>query len=229
MTERNDIGPARGDSARTSDRAQRRWAAGRAGLLRRMVDAGRRRVAAGELAPANVFAMLLFAVLAIALFLALVGGTTAYQRISDDDQAARDMRRGTSLIANTVRAVDAADAVTVGEGPEGRALVLVEHLDSGTFETRLYLHDGWVVEEYTLAGAPYDPDGAARVVESEAFSFEVQPTAVRVACDEGETVVALRADGAVADGALDGVADDAGAVSADRAPSATADATEGGE
>ena len=54
-------------------------------------------------------------------------------------------------------------------------------------------------------------------------------TAVRVACDEGETVVALRADGAVADGALDGVADDAGAVSADRAPSATADATEGGE
>ena len=36
MTERNDIGPARGDSARTSDRAQRRWAAGRAGLLRRM-------------------------------------------------------------------------------------------------------------------------------------------------------------------------------------------------
>ena len=77
------------------------------------------------------------------------------------------MRMGTSLIANTVRAVDAVDAVTVGEGPEGRALVLVEHLDSGTFETRLYLHDGWIVEEYAVAGSPYDPAGAVQVAASQ--------------------------------------------------------------
>lgn len=228
MTQRND-------TSRVHDRSrdQRTFTAGRAGLLRRVVDAGRKRMAMGEFAPANVFAMLLFGVLAIALFLALAGGTAAYERIADDDQAARDMRMGTSLIANTVRAVDAVDAVTVGEGPEGRALVLVEHLDSGTFETRLYLHDGWIVEEYAVAGSPYDPPGAVQVAASETFSFEVQPNAVRIDCDEGRTVVALRADGAVADEALlpsdaaDGYAAPAGAAAGGAA--GASDAAEGGE
>ena len=143
------------------------------------------------------------------------------------------MRMGTSLIANTVRAVDAVDAVTVGEGPEGRALVLVEHLDSGTFETRLYLHDGWIVEEYAVAGSPYDPAGAVQVAASETFSFEVQPNAVRIDCDEGRTVVALRADGAVADEALL-PSDAAGAEAAPAGAAAggaagASDAAEGGE
>ena len=225
MTQRND-------TARAHDRDQRTFTAGRAGLLRRVVDAGGKRMAMGEFAPANVFAMLLFGVLAIALFLALVGGTTAYERIAEDDQAARDMRMGTSLIANTVRAVDAADAVTVGEGPEGRALVLVEHLDSGTFETRLYLHDGWIVEEYTPSGSPYDPDGAVQVAASQTFSFEVQGDAVRIDCDAGRTVVALRSDGAVADEALafdDAAAGAAGADAATDGAAAAPDAAEGGE
>lgn len=227
MTQRND-------TARAHDRGrdQRTFTAGRAGLLRRVVDAGGKRMAMGEFAPANVFAMLLFGVLAIALFLALAGGTTAYERIAEDDQAARDMRMGTSLIANTVRAVDAADAVTVGVGPEGRALVLVEHLDSGTFETRLYLHDGWIVEEYTLAGSPYDPASAVQVTASQTFSFEVQGGAVRIDCDAGRTVVALRSDGAVADEALasgDAAAGAAGADTATGGAVAVPDAAEGGE
>ena len=228
MTQRNDTA-----RARDRGRDQQTFIAGRAGLLRRVVDAGGKRMAMGEFAPANVFAMLLFGVLAIALFLALAGGTTAYERIAEDDQAARDMRMGTSLIANTVRAVDAADAVTVGEGPDGRALVLVEHLDSGTFETRLYLHDGWIVEEYAVAGSPYDPAGAVQVAASETFSFEVQPNAVRIDCDEGRTVVALRADGAVADEALlpsDAAGGDAAPVGAAAGGAAGAsDAAEGGE
>lgn len=224
MSGRFDTAPAR-------DSAQHRWDTGRAGLLRRIAAAGRRRMAPGEVASANVFAMLLFALLAIALFLALAGGTTAYQRIVSDDVAARTLRAGTSLIANTVRAVDAADAVETGEGPEGRALVLAEHLDSGTFETRLYLHDGWVVQEYAPAGAAYDPDGAVRMVASETFWFEATPTALRIHCDAGDTVVALRSDGAAADAALQGAAD-AGATAQGGAADAEATApgaTEGGE
>lgn len=188
------------DAEHVRDGDQRRWAAGRAVLLRRMAGAGRRRVAMGKFASINVFAMLLFAVLVLALFLALVSGTTAYRSIVDDDRAARDIRMGTSLVANIVRAADSSGFAAVGEGPEGRALVLKEHLDSGTFETRLYLHDGWIVEEYAVEGAAYDPDNAVRMTPSETFSFEIQPTKVRICCDEGETVVALRADGAVEDG-----------------------------
>ena len=112
-------------------------------------------------------------------------------------------------------------------------MVLVEHLDSGTFETRLYLHDGWIVEEYAVAGSPYDPAGAVQVAASETFSFEVQPDAVRIDCDEGRTVVALRADGAAADEALlppDAAGAEAAPVGAAAGDAAGAsDAAEGGE
>lgn len=168
------------------------WARGRMGLLRRLAGAGRSRWSQGGFSPANLFAMLLFAVLAIALFLALMAGTSVYQRIFGDDQSTADLRRGTSLIANTLRAVDAPSTVTSADGPEGPALVLVEHLATGTFETRLYLHEGWIVQEYAVEGAEYNPDAATPVVESATFSFSIQPEAVRVSCDSGQMTVALR-------------------------------------
>ena len=168
------------------------WARGRMGLLRRLAGAGRSRWSQGGFSPANLFAMLLFAVLAIALFLALMAGTSVYQRIFGDDQSTADLRRGTSLIANTLRAVDAPNTVTSADGPEGPALVLVEHLATGTFEMRLYLHEGWIVQEYAVEGAEYNPDAATPVVESAMFSFNIQPEAVRVSCDSGQVTVALR-------------------------------------
>lgn len=168
------------------------WARGRVGLLRRLAGAGGSRWSQGGFSPANLFAMLLFAVLAIALFLALVAGTSVYRHIFDDDQSTADLRRGTSLVSNTLRAVDAPNTVTSADGPEGPALVLVEHLETGTFETRLYLHEGWIVQEYAVEGAEYNPDAATPVVESTSFSFSIQPEAVRVSCDSGQVTVALR-------------------------------------
>lgn len=148
----------------------------------------------------NVFSLLLFAVLALMLFLVLDAGTTLYQHVNSDRNQANQTRIGTSLLLNTVRAVDETGAVSQADGPEGPALVLTEHLDSGNYETRIYLHDGWIVKEYTLASAPLDPDSSTRLTQSSTFSFEmVGADALRIHTDEGETVIALRSDDAIAD------------------------------
>lgn len=147
--------------------------------------------------PSNAFAIALFAVFALMLFAALVGATSAYRNIADDRASASETRIGTSLLANAVRAADATDAVSSAEGPEGQALVLTEHLASGDFETRLYLSEGWVVQEYAVADAPINPGGAVRLTPSQTFWFETEPTEVRLGCDAGETTVALRSNGAV--------------------------------
>lgn len=153
----------------------------------------------------GAFTIVLFALFAIALLLALVAGTGVYRHINASDEASSDERLGLSLVANAVRATDAADAVSSGAGPEGAALVLTEHLSTGAYETRFYLHDGWIVEEYAVEGAAYDPAGATKVVASSTFSFDVSGNLVRISCDEGDTAVALRSNGAVA------IADNAGA------------------
>ncbi|WP_270575606.1 DUF4860 domain-containing protein, partial [Candidatus Collinsella stercoripullorum] len=101
------------------------------------------------------------------------------------------------LIANAVRATDAAGSVSAAEGPEGPALVLAEHLDSGDYQTRFYLYRGFVVQEYALADAPLAPDAATPVVESASFSFELDEGSglLRVSTDAGEVLVALRSAG----------------------------------
>ena len=193
---------ARENSSQQHDRDQRRWARSRAGLLHRLAKAGKARMINGDFSPANVFAILLFGVLAVALFAALIGASSAYQHIANDSQAANSARLSTSLLSNVVHGNDSVDAVSSMEGPEGRVLVLAEHLDSGTYETRLYLSDGWVVQEYALADAELSPESATRLAQSQTFSFEAEPSLVRIHCDAGETVVALRSHDAVTDAAL---------------------------
>ena len=79
-----------------------------------------------------------------------------------------------------------------GEGPEGDALVLVERLDTGTYETRFFLCDGWLVEQYAVAGAPYETDGATWLAETGSFSFELDDGMLMVSCDAGTARTALR-------------------------------------
>lgn len=153
---------------------------------------------AGTLAVSgHAFTVALFALFVVALLLAILAGTGVYRALRAADGAASDERLSTSLIANAVRATDAAESVSAAEGPEGPALVLTEHLDSGNYQTRFYLYRGFVVQEYALADAPLAPDAATPVVESASFSFELDEGSglLRVSTDPGEVLVALRSAG----------------------------------
>ena len=145
----------------------------------------------------HAFTVALFALFVVALLLAILAGTGVYRALRAADGAASDERLSTSLIANAVRATDAAGSVSAAEGPEGPALVLAEHLDSGDYQTRFYLYRGFVVQEYALADAPLAPDAATPVVESASFSFELDEGSglLRVSTDAGEVLVALRSAG----------------------------------
>lgn len=145
----------------------------------------------------HAFTVALFALFVVALLLAILAGTGVYRALRAADGAASGERLSTSLIANAVRATDAAGSVSAAEGPEGPSLVLTEHLDSGDYQTRFYLYRGFVVQEYALADAPLAPDAATPVVESASFSFELDEGSglLRVSTDAGEVLVALRSAG----------------------------------
>ena len=143
-----------------------------------------------------------FAVALLALFLfALLGsvwvGTTVYQRLNARSEAAADARSPLGVIVNAARATDSTGSVERAVAPSGsEALVLVEHLDTGAYETRFWLEDGWVVEQYAVAGAPYDAESATRVSQSGTFWFEIEGSLLSVGCDAGVARVALRSEGA---------------------------------
>lgn len=140
----------------------------------------------------RLFTALLFALFLIALLVALTAGTDLYRALGDVREQADASRLSTGLIANSVRAADAADAVGTGQGPEGRSLVLTEHLDGGAFETRIYSYEGAIVEEYAPADAAYTPEKASRIVDSVRFSFSYDNGLLTVHTDDGTVQVALR-------------------------------------
>ncbi len=168
----------------------------------------------------RAFMLVLFAVVVLALLGLLALGTNAYRTLAEDRDDAAALRQESGLLLNTVRANDAADAVEEGAGPEGPSLVLVERLDSGTFETRLYAYQGAIMEEYVVAGAEYDPANATRVAASQTFEFSYDATSglLTVVTDAGEACIALRCAGgegaSVFSSTAAGAADDAASASA---------------
>lgn len=74
------------------------------------------------------FEVVLFVIVIALLLVSLMTGMNVYRSLSDARSADAQQRMGLTLITNTVRNTDAIDAVGVGNGPEGQALVLTEFL-----------------------------------------------------------------------------------------------------
>lgn len=140
----------------------------------------------------NYFAGLLMLVFLAILLGALVVGVTIYKQVADVQLSTNEGRLGKQFIANTVRARDAANAVRIGSGPEGPSLVLVEYLDTGTYETRIYLINGAIVEEYAISGTPYDASRAVKLADSSKLLFSYEDGLLTIVTDQGTTEVALR-------------------------------------
>ena len=145
-------------------------------------------------ASSRTFTIALMAVFFVALMAGLAAGVSIYRSVSQVQQSANEMRLESGLLANSVHVADAADAVEVGEGPEGKALVLVERLDSGTYETRIYQYAGNIVQEYAIQGRDYTPERAQVLTPSATFDFSLSDNLLTVSTDQGLFNVALRSD-----------------------------------
>lgn len=138
------------------------------------------------------FTLIIFALFVAALLAALILGTRAYSQISRMSDDVDTRRQALGVVVNSVRASDASGAVGTLDGPEGQALVLTEHLDSGDYETRFYLYQGNLVQEYTLAGTPCTPEKASVLAPSKKFDFTYKDGLLTITTDEGTASVALR-------------------------------------
>lgn len=140
----------------------------------------------------HMFTALLFAVFVLVLLVSITAATRVFDGLHTIQMSANEARLGEGLIANMVHANDEINSVAVGQGPEGRSLVLREVLESGTYETRIYLYEGNILEEYVLEGTAYSPKTATNIVASSTFEFSYENGMLTITTDQGTTKVALR-------------------------------------
>jgi len=143
-------------------------------------------------APARLFTLALLAVFFCALMGGLAAGAGIYSSVVQTKSYTDDVHVQAGLLANTVHMNDSVYAVERGEGPEGPALVLVESLDTGTYETRVYQYKGTIFTEYAIAGRPYNPTSATPLFASKAFEFTFDGELLSMTTDKGTLDVALR-------------------------------------
>ena len=74
----------------------------------------------------HLYPLLLFAIIVLSLLFLVMTGTGLYSAVVDSQTRNREARAALSYLAARVHAADAAGAVSVGEGPEGAALLLRE-------------------------------------------------------------------------------------------------------
>ncbi|MCI1666232.1 MAG: DUF4860 domain-containing protein [Atopobiaceae bacterium] len=142
----------------------------------------------------RTFTVVLMALFVIALLLSATVLVSVYSSVTSMSEET-DAKRSLDLIANTIRSADERGAWSEGTGPEGPSIVLTRSTDGGSYETRIYLYQGEVMEEYALAGSDYSPAKADAVASSSTFDVSYDSGLVTVTTDQGSTSVALRSEG----------------------------------
>lgn len=140
----------------------------------------------------RLLSTVLLAVFFIVLMVGLSAGIGIFREVSGLQEATTAQQLRTGLLSNTVHMNDLHGAVGRGQGPEGDALVLTEELESGTYETRIYLYQHQIVQEYAIAGRAYNPERAEAIAESETFGFGYEDGLLTITTDEGTLSIALR-------------------------------------
>lgn len=140
----------------------------------------------------RAFTIALLAVFFVVLMTGLAAGVSMYQAVANNQIDTNRARMQAGLLASNVHANDSANAIGTGQGPEGRALVLTEGSGADAYEMRIYLYQGQIVQEYSVAGAEYTPERAQPLMDSTSFDFEQHGNLLVIRTDQGATNVALR-------------------------------------
>jgi len=108
-------------------------------------------------------ALLLFGIFAVCVLLVLLTGAGAYERLTARDQASYDRRVCTQYLATRVRQADNLGNVSVEPFDGETALCLI---DRDGYLTRVYYHDGYLMELYTSVDAEMAPEDGERLMKA---------------------------------------------------------------
>lgn len=145
----------------------------------------------GRLSP--VLAMALFGLMLACVLGLMALGSGLYGGVARSMTANNAARASLRYLTTSVRAADTAGSLRLEDGPEGGMLVLAEP-DTG-YETRIYLWDGQLMEEYAPAGSAAAPQNAQPVCACTRFDVSFSGDRLLVlTTDQGTARVALRCE-----------------------------------
>lgn len=118
----------------------------------------------------TIAALLLFAVFAVGVFSVLLGGVKLYRALVQRDENAYDTRTCSQYLLSKLRQSPTPDAVSVSQFGNADALVITQDIEGDAFVTRIYCHNGWLMELYSIADAEFSPEDGEKVLPASGLS-----------------------------------------------------------
>ena len=118
--------------------------------------------------------LLLFGVFAVCVLSVLLTGARAYRRLTLRDQEAYRRRTCVQYLATRVRQADEDQAVAVEQFGGSDALCFRQSIVGEEYVTRIYVHDGWLMELYTAQDAELEPEAGERVMELDSLELSLE-------------------------------------------------------
>ena len=125
-------------------------------------------------------ALMLLGVFAVGILSVLLSGADAYRRLTERDRLAYDSRTCIQYVATKVRQAPAPDAVVLSEFGESDCLRVSQWVEGTEYWTRVYCHDGWLMELFTVAEEGFAPEDGEKILQVDGFSLNREGTLLSV-------------------------------------------------
>lgn len=137
----------------------------------------------------GLLALLVFLLFALCLLLVLLTGAGVYRGLVRRGEESYAARTTVQYIATRVRQ---AGDVAVEEFGGCKALVFPETIDGERYLTRVYCHEGWLMELFSTGTAELSPEDGERVLEAEDLLVQLEGNLLTVRTGEQTLYLHLR-------------------------------------
>ena len=136
----------------------------------------------------QVLALLCLLVFALCVLLVVLSGASCYQDLVERGEVSYADR---TVIQYLTTRVNQAQRVKIGDFEGMETLILEETIDGESYTTRVYCHDGWLRELYTVPGAKLHPDAGTPILEGEKLELSKQGSLLKLILDGRELLLYL--------------------------------------
>ena len=119
-----------------------------------------------------LFTLALFCVFAASALMVVIIGANVYRQTVDRMNGNYDSRTSLTYLTEKIRQNDAADAVKISSVGESPALVLSQWAGGQTYETWIYVYDGYLREVFAAQGVPVKPTDGQPIKEQQELLIE---------------------------------------------------------
>lgn len=116
-------------------------------------------------------ALLTFVLFATGVLFVLLNGAGVYRRLTQRDQHSYDNRTCAQYVATKLRQAPTPSNVSIDTFGANEALLISQYIEGVEFVTRIYCHEDWLMELFTLADGDFAPEDGEKILPLRSFSL----------------------------------------------------------